>query len=182
MDLSWDHFNSRLQAYVLKNSNLAINTSPLKPTKLETSFRKLPTKLGMLFPAQLQTRDRELCSQTYLSLALEWSQVTHIPASIRMGGAYKPKSRVPLPDCVMTLVFQDGSLPFHHTHKHSSPFQQDLHTQMVNHHIQQARKSFQYFFEPKWKDNGDWGESSNCTFVAFHSFIHCYIFFFPLGV
>ena len=121
-------------------------SSPLKPTKLEPSFRKLPTKLSMLFPAQLQARDRELCSQTYLSLALEWSQVTHIPASIRMGGAYKPKSRVPLPDCVMTLVFQDGSLPFQHTHKHSSPLQQDLHTQMVNHHIQQARKSFQYLF------------------------------------
>ena len=39
------------------------------------------------FPAHLQAS--ELCPQTYaLSLPLEWSQVTHIPASIEMGGAY----------------------------------------------------------------------------------------------
>ena len=47
-------------------------------------------KLCMLFPAHLQAR--ELCPQTYsLSLPLEWSQVTHIPASIKLGGAYKPE-------------------------------------------------------------------------------------------
>ena len=51
---------------------------------------KSPTKLHMLFPAHLQAR--ELCPQTYsLSLPLEWSQVTHIPASIKLGGAYKPE-------------------------------------------------------------------------------------------
>ena len=101
----------------------------------------------MLFPAHLQAR--ELCPQTYsLSLPLEWSQVTHIPASIKSGGAYKPeKSALPLPDnCVMTPVFQEGSLPFHHTHKYSSPFRQALHTQIANHHIQQARKSFYCVF------------------------------------
>ena len=38
--------------------------------------------------------------------------------------------------CVMTLVFQDGSLPFHHNC--SSPLSQVLHTQIANHHIQQA--------------------------------------------
>ena len=39
------------------------------------------------FPTHLQAS--ELCPQTYaLSLPLEWSQVTHIPASIEMGGAY----------------------------------------------------------------------------------------------
>ena len=44
----------------------------------------------MLFPAHLQAR--ELCPQTYsLSLPLEWSQVTHIPTSIKPGGAYKPE-------------------------------------------------------------------------------------------
>ena len=44
----------------------------------------------MLFPTHLQAR--ELCPQTYsLSLPLEWSQVTHTPASIKLGGAYKPE-------------------------------------------------------------------------------------------
>ena len=66
---------------------------PLKPTKTETSFRKLnslPTKLRMLFHTHLQAR--ELCPQTYsLSLPLEWSQVTHTPASIKSGGAHKPE-------------------------------------------------------------------------------------------
>ena len=66
---------------------------PLKPTKSETSFRKLnslPTKLRTLFPTHLQAR--ELCPQTYsLSLPLEWSQVTHTPTSIESGGAYKPE-------------------------------------------------------------------------------------------
>ena len=66
---------------------------PLKPTKTETSFRELnslPTKLHMLFPTHLQAR--ELCPQTYsLSLPLEWSQVTHTPASIKSCGAYKPE-------------------------------------------------------------------------------------------
>ena len=67
-----------------------LHTPPLKPTKTEPSFRKPPTKLCMLFPAHLQAR--ELCPQTYsLSLPLEWSQVTHISASIKSGGAYKPE-------------------------------------------------------------------------------------------
>ena len=44
----------------------------------------------MFFPTHLQAR--ELCPQTYsLSLPLEWSQVTHTPASIKSGGAYKPE-------------------------------------------------------------------------------------------
>ena len=69
------------------------DTPRLKPAKTEPSFRKLnspPTKVRMLFPAHLQAR--ELCPQTYfLSLPLEWSQVTHIPTSIKSGRAYKPK-------------------------------------------------------------------------------------------
>ena len=48
---------------------------------------------------------------------------------------------VPLPDnCVMTPVFQDGSLPFQYTHK--PPLRQALHIQIANHHIQRATKSF----------------------------------------
>ena len=84
----------------LKNSNFGyvgfqeiFNTPSLKPTKTESSFRKLnspPTKLGMLFCAHFQAR--ESCPQTYpLSLPLEWSQDIHIPASRKMGGAYKPE-------------------------------------------------------------------------------------------
>ena len=47
-------------------------------------------KLRMLFPTHLQAR--ELCAQTYsLSLPLKWSQVRHTPASIKLGGAYKPE-------------------------------------------------------------------------------------------
>ena len=69
------------------------DTPPLKPTKTEPGFRKLnslPTKLCVLFPTHLQAR--ELCPQSYsLSLPLEWSQVTHAPASIKSGGTYKPK-------------------------------------------------------------------------------------------
>ena len=89
-----------------------------------------PTKLRMLFPAHLQAR--ELCPQTYsISLPLEWSQDTHNPTSINRAGPTRPKgqlSTVPLPDnCVMIPVFQDGSLPFQYTHKHSSPLRQALH-------------------------------------------------------
>ena len=49
-----------------------------------------PYKTTYAFPTHFQAR--ELCPQTYsLSLSLEWSQVTHIPASIKSGGAYKPE-------------------------------------------------------------------------------------------
>ena len=78
---------------VLAFKKYKFDSPPLKPAKTESSFRKLnspPTKLRMLFPAHLQAR--ELCPQTYsLSLTLEWSQVTHIPASIKLGGACKPE-------------------------------------------------------------------------------------------
>ena len=116
----------------LKNSNFGCagcaGMPPLKPTKTETSFRKLnslPTKLRMLFPTHLQARD--LCPQTYsLSLLLERSQVTHTPASIKLGGAYKPEklafySTFARQLCDDTHIFQDGPLLFQYTHKHSSP-------------------------------------------------------------
>ena len=103
MGLSWDHFSSVYRpkhTFDLKSSDFGyagfqekFDTPPLKPTNTQPSFRKLnspSTKLRMLFPAHLQAR--ELCPQTYsLSLPLEWSQVTHIPASIKSGGAYKPE-------------------------------------------------------------------------------------------
>jgi len=90
--------------------------------KHEPNFRQLnspPTKL-------IHLQAMESCPRTYsLSLSLEWSQDTHIPASINLGGAYKPKSqlsKVTLPDnCVMTPIFHNGSLSFQHTHKHSTP-------------------------------------------------------------
>ena len=91
---------------------------PLKLTKTMPSFRKLnspATKLGMLF------LHRELWPQTYsLSLPFDWSQVTHIPASTKMGVAYKAlsyPSTVPLQD-KCAPVFQDGSRSFQHAHKH----------------------------------------------------------------
>ena len=105
MDLSWDqplqfqakgqntHLTSKAVILVMLAFKKIFDTPPLKPAKTEHSFRKLnspPTKLHMLFPAHLQ--GRELCPQTYsLSLPLDWSQVTHIPASIKLGGAYKPE-------------------------------------------------------------------------------------------
>ena len=125
----------------LKNSNCGcagfqekFDTPPLKPTIAETSFRNLnslPTKLCMLFPTHLQAR--QLCPQTYsLPLPLKWSRVTHTPTSTYQAGPTSPKSQlstVPLPDnCVMTPVFQDGSLPFQYAHKHSSPLRQALDT------------------------------------------------------
>ena len=108
-----------------------------------------------MYASSRSPQARELCPQTYsLSLLLEWSQVTHIPTSIKSGRAYKPKSQLStllLPDnCVMIPLFQDGSLPFHHTHKHSSPLRQALHTQIANHHIQRARKSSYFFIIKCW--------------------------------
>ena len=73
----------------------------------------------MLFPAHLQAR--ELCLQTYsLSLPLEWSQVTHIPASIKSGGAYKPEksafystfARQLCDDTRLPRSFVEGELSF----------------------------------------------------------------------
>ena len=61
-----------------------------QPKLSPCSFRKLnspPYKTVYAFPAHLQTRELGYS----LSLPLEWSQVTHIPASIKSGGAYKPE-------------------------------------------------------------------------------------------
>ena len=95
----------------------------------------------------LLTSRPRICPQTNsLQLPLEWSQVTHIPASIKSGGAYKPKKSVFYSTfarhCVMIPIFQDGSLPLQYTHKNSSPLRQPLHAQIANHHIQWAGKIF----------------------------------------
>ena len=99
----------------LKKNSTHLHSNQPKLSPVSESSTHLLTKLCMLFPAHLQAR--ELSPQTYsLSLPLEWSQVTHIPASIKSGGAYKPEKSAfysTLPDnCVMIPVFQDGSLPF----------------------------------------------------------------------
>ena len=75
---------------ISKTVVLAMLAFKKNPTHLHSNQPKLSPVSCMLFPAHLQAR--ELCPQTYsLSLPLEWSQVTHIPASIKSGGAYKPR-------------------------------------------------------------------------------------------
>ena len=74
----------------LRNSKFAIlpfmnNSTPphSNQPKLSPVSESSTHPLGMLFPTHLQAR--ELCPQTYsLSLPIEWSQVTHIPASINL--------------------------------------------------------------------------------------------------
>ena len=56
-----------------------------------------------------------------------------------MGVAYSLETQVSTDNCVTTPVFQDGSLPLQHTHKHISLLQQATHRQIANHRIQWAR-------------------------------------------
>ena len=67
------------------------------------------TNVALLGPTQLihqviplTSRPGSYAHRPTPSLSLEWSQVTHISASIKSGGAYKPEksqlSTVPLPD------------------------------------------------------------------------------------
>ena len=61
------------------------NWPPMKSSKTKASFRKV-------YSLPLTLRSRELWPQTYsLSLPLKWNQVTHTPAGITMGVAYKPE-------------------------------------------------------------------------------------------
>ena len=103
MDLSWDHFNFSLQAkthiwpqkqqfgYVgfqdkirhnptLTNQNrVQFQKAQLIPYKTRYAFSHSPPGQGVM-------------STTYsLSLSLEWSQVTHIPASLKTDRPYKPE-------------------------------------------------------------------------------------------
>ena len=69
--------------------HLHSNQPKLSPVS-ESSTHPPQNYIIMLFPAHLQAR--ELCPQTYsLSLSLEWSCVTHIPATIKSCRAYKPE-------------------------------------------------------------------------------------------
>ena len=74
-------------AFKKSSTHLHSNQPKLSPVS-ESSTHPLQNYV-CFFPRHLQTRE---CPQTYsLSLALEWSQVTHTPASIKSGGAYKPE-------------------------------------------------------------------------------------------
>ena len=102
---------------------------------------------------------QEVCPQTYsLSLPLEWSQVTHILTSIKMGGAYKPEKEAFYSSFARQLCdgthFPGWLSAFQHTHKHSNPLQQALPTQIANHHIQ-------------------WARNLSSVFLFFTSYLHC---------
>ena len=63
---------------------------PLKPTWNWAQFQKAQLasyKTSYAFSAHLQARELLTSTNLHLSLPLEWSQVTHIPTSIKMGGA-----------------------------------------------------------------------------------------------
>ena len=56
---------------------------------------------------------------------------THSPCINQVGptNLKSQLSTVPLPDnCVVIPIFQDGSRPFHHNYKYSSPLSQSLYT------------------------------------------------------
>ena len=101
----------------------------------------------MPFLTHLQAR--ELCPQTYsLSSLLEWSQVTHIPTSMKSGGAYKSKKSA---FCSFARQLCDdtclpGWLSAFPAHSQTFKPTQASFAQIANHHIQQARKSFIVFF------------------------------------
>ena len=123
--LTFDLKNSNLAVYVGFEEKFKFDTPPLRPTKTESSFRKLnspPNKVCMLFPTHLQAPGSYVHKPTSCHC-----QVRHIPASTKMGGVYSPENHLSTVYCVMTHVLQDGFLPFQHTHKHSSPFKQALH-------------------------------------------------------
>ena len=138
---STSHSKTAVLAFKKNSTYLHSN----QPNLYEPSFRKLnspPTKLCMLFPTHLQAR--ELCPQTYsLSLSLKWSQVTHTPASIKSGGAYKLEKSAFYSTFARQLC-DDTRLPgwLSAFPVHSSPLRQALHTQITNHHIQRAQKYF----------------------------------------
>ena len=129
-----------VMAFKKNSSHLHSNQPKLSPV---SELNSLPTKLR-IYAFSHSLPGQELCPQTYsLSLPLDQSQVTHIPASINWVRPKSPKSQlstIPLPDnCVMICVFQDGSLPFQYTQKRSSSLRQALLTKIANNHIQQAR-------------------------------------------
>ena len=115
-----------------KNSTHLHSDQPKMSPVSESSTHALQNYVCFFPLSFLQAR--ELCQGIMptnllpiIALRMEPSY-TH-PPCIKLGGAYKPVSTVPLPDnCVVIPIFQDGSLPFHHNHKYSSPLSQSLHT------------------------------------------------------
>ena len=120
----------------------------METTKTEPIFRKLNLYKIKFFPVTFnRSRSGSYVHKRFHSLSLpqEWSQVTHIPACVKTGGAvatilspgvkyiikqFHDHTQTPKPKMspiyykFATSIFQDGSLPFHHTHKHSCPLQQ----------------------------------------------------------
>ena len=82
-------------------------------------------------------------AQTYsLSLPLEWSQVAHIPTSIKLGGAYKPEKSSFLQYCIFARqLCDDTCLPgwlfaFPPHSPTLKPTQASFAHTIANHHIQ----------------------------------------------
>ena len=99
---SWTLFWRRKDLLWVTCQNWAqFQKAQLSPYKIMYAFSHSPPAKGVM-PTNL--------------LPVISLELSHIPASINPGGAYKPKNSafyVPLPDnCVMTPIFQDGSLPF----------------------------------------------------------------------
>ena len=119
------------------STHLYSNQPTLCPVS-ESSTHPLQNYVFFFFPVYLQANKvAPKYLQTYsLSFPLEWSQVTQIPASIKSGWVYKPEKLA----FYSTFARQCVMIPV--THKHSSLLRQALHTQIANHHIRRATKSF----------------------------------------
>ena len=109
-----------------ENSNLAMlafkKSWQIKPTQTEPCFRKLNSP-----PTNSHVYSHSFLGRGAKSTNLS-SVAGHIPTRTKMSEVYMPKvtlrSTVPLPvKWVITPVFQDGSHPPQHAHKHSSPLQ-----------------------------------------------------------
>ena len=102
MDLSSDHFNSSLQTKTHLTSKTAI-LAMLAFKKNSTHLHSNQPKLSSLSESSTHLQQNQVCFSRSPSgqgvmftnllpvTALEWSQVTHIPASIKSGRAYKPE-------------------------------------------------------------------------------------------
>ena len=85
------HLTVILAVLAFKRYSTHIHSNQPKLSPVSESWTHLLQNCVCLL-AHLQAR--ELCPQTYslsLPLSLEWSQVTQIPTSIKLGNAYKPE-------------------------------------------------------------------------------------------
>ena len=131
MDLSWDNL-----------------TPPTETDQILAQFQKAqltPYKLASyaFFPL---TGQGIMSTNLFPVIAPRWSQVTHISATTKMARVYKPEKSPFYCTFARQLCVIRTRLPewlsASSTLKHSSPLQQALHTQIANHHIQRAGKSF----------------------------------------